>query len=80
LCSCWLVENLALQGREEEARHLYAQLLDYASPTGLLSEMVEPASGELLGNYPQAFSHVGLIRAALALDHVARSPVNATSR
>jgi GH15 family glucan-1,4-alpha-glucosidase len=68
LCSCWLVENLALQGREEEARLLHAQLLDYASPTGLLSEMVEPASGELLGNYPQAFSHVGLIRAALALN------------
>jgi GH15 family glucan-1,4-alpha-glucosidase len=67
LCSCWLVENLALQGRKEEARQLYAQLLDYASPTGLLSEMVEPASGELLGNYPQAFSHIGLIRAALAL-------------
>jgi GH15 family glucan-1,4-alpha-glucosidase len=71
LCSFWLVENLALQGRAAEARRLYAQLLGYASPTGLLSEMVEPASGELLGNYPQAFSHVGVIRAALALDTVA---------
>jgi GH15 family glucan-1,4-alpha-glucosidase len=71
LCSCWLVENLALQGGVQEARQLYAQLLGYASPTGLLSEMVEPASGELLGNYPQAFSHVGLIRAALALNTLA---------
>jgi GH15 family glucan-1,4-alpha-glucosidase len=70
LCSFWLVENLALQGRQEEARQLYAQVLRYASPTGLLSEMVEPASGELLGNYPQAFSHAGLIRAALALNSV----------
>ena len=73
LCSCWLVENLALQGRMQEARHLYAQLLSYASPTGLLSEMVEPASGELLGNYPQAFSHIGLIRAALALNSATSS-------
>jgi GH15 family glucan-1,4-alpha-glucosidase len=77
LCSFWLVENLALQGRAEEARQLYAQLLRYASPTGLLSEMVEPASGELLGNYPQAFSHVGLIRAALALDSAASSAASA---
>jgi GH15 family glucan-1,4-alpha-glucosidase len=68
LCTCWLVENLALQGRGDEARQLYAQALSYASPTGLLSEMVDSASGELLGNYPQTFSHVGLIRAALSLN------------
>jgi GH15 family glucan-1,4-alpha-glucosidase len=73
LCSCWLVENLAVQGRMQEARELYAQLLDYTGPIGLLSEMVEPTSGELLGNYPQAFSHVGLIRAALALNSAASS-------
>jgi GH15 family glucan-1,4-alpha-glucosidase len=68
LCTCWLVENLALQGRDNEARQVYAQVVSYASPTGLLSEMVESAGGELLGNYPQAFSHVGLIRAALSLN------------
>jgi len=73
LCSCWLVENLALQGRTEEARQLYAQLLRYASPTGLLSEMVDTTTGELLGNYPQAFSHIGLIRAALTLRETASS-------
>jgi GH15 family glucan-1,4-alpha-glucosidase len=46
---------------------MFARLTSYLSPTGLLSEMVDPASGALLGNYPQAFSHLGLVRAALAL-------------
>ena len=67
LCSFWMVETLALQGRKDEAAAMYAHLTSYLSPTGLLSEMVDPASGALLGNYPQAFSHLGLVRAALAL-------------
>jgi GH15 family glucan-1,4-alpha-glucosidase len=67
LCSFWMVENLALQRRKDEAAAMFARLTSYLSPTGLLSEMVDPASGALLGNYPQAFSHLGLVRAALAL-------------
>lgn len=67
MCSFWLAENLALQGRRAEATALFERLLACASPTGLISEMVDSGTGELLGNYPQAFSHLGLIRAALAL-------------
>lgn len=67
LCSFWMVENLALQGRRDEALAMFNRLTNYLSPTGLLSEMVDPATGELLGNFPQAFSHLGLIRSALAL-------------
>ncbi len=68
MCSYWLVENLARQGRMHEATELFEHLLAFASPTGLISEMIDTETGELLGNYPQAFSHLGLIRAALALD------------
>lgn len=67
MCSFWLAETLALQGRREEAVALFERLLAHASPTGLLAEMIDSRTGELLGNYPQAFSHLGLIRAALAL-------------
>jgi len=67
MCSYWLAENLALQGRRHEAVTLFEHLLSYASPTGLLSEMIDTSTGELLGNYPQGFSHLGLIRTALAL-------------
>jgi GH15 family glucan-1,4-alpha-glucosidase len=67
ICSFWLAENLALQGRFEEATALFERLLSHATPTGLLSEMIDSHSGALLGNYPQAFSHLGLIRTALAL-------------
>ncbi len=69
MCSYWLAENLALQGRRRQAVKLFEKLLSYASPTGLLSEMVDSTTGEMLGNYPQAFSHLGLIRTALALQH-----------
>ncbi len=67
MCSFWLVENLARQGRTTEAHALFADLIAHVSPTGLLSEMIDSSSGMLLGNFPQAFSHLGIIRAALAL-------------
>lgn len=67
MCSCWLAETLALQGRHEEAKALYATLLGHCSPTGLLGEMIDGETGAQLGNYPQAFSHLGLIRVARAL-------------
>jgi GH15 family glucan-1,4-alpha-glucosidase len=67
MCSYWLAENLALQGRRGAADTLFRNILAHASPTGLLSEMIDSSTGNLLGNYPQAFSHLGLIRTALVL-------------
>ncbi|PSQ33993.1 glycoside hydrolase family 15 protein [Halobacteriales archaeon SW_10_66_29] len=65
LCSFWLVDCLALSGDVEEAETLFENILELASPLGLLSEEVVPETGELLGNYPQAFSHLGLINSAI---------------
>ncbi len=67
LCSFWLVENLVKQGRLDEAEQLHASLCARASPLGLLSEQVDPSSGELIGNFPQAFSHIGVIASGVAL-------------
>ncbi|MDP9389647.1 MAG: glycoside hydrolase family 15 protein [Actinomycetota bacterium] len=67
ICSFWLVDNLALVGKTERARELFERLLGYANDVRLLAEELDPLSGELLGNFPQAFSHVGLIGAALNL-------------
>jgi len=63
-CTFWLADNLALQGRHEEARALFARLLALRNDVGLLSEEYDPVSGRLLGNFPQAFTHVGLINTA----------------
>ncbi|WP_448316380.1 glycoside hydrolase family 15 protein [Streptomyces sp. CO7] len=67
LCSFWLVDNLAGQGRLEEAEELYASLCARASATGLLSEQIRPADGEFMGNFPQAFSHIGIIASGVNL-------------
>jgi GH15 family glucan-1,4-alpha-glucosidase len=67
LCSFWLVDNLAGQGRLEEATELFDALCARASPLGLLPEQIDPATGAFLGNFPQAFSHVGLISSAVNL-------------
>ena len=67
LCSFWLVENLALQGRLDEAEDLYDSLCARASPLGLLSEQIAPSTGELVGNFPQAFSHIGVISSGVTL-------------
>lgn len=67
LCSFWLVDALVLSGRVEEAEEVFSNVLEYASPLGLLSEMIDPDTGELLGNYPQAFSHIGLLNSAIYL-------------
>ncbi|HSK16513.1 MAG TPA: glycoside hydrolase family 15 protein [Gaiellaceae bacterium] len=67
LCSFWLVDNLAGQGRLDESGKLFDSLCARAGPLGLLPEQIDPASGAFLGNYPQAFSHVGLISSGVNL-------------
>jgi GH15 family glucan-1,4-alpha-glucosidase len=68
LCSFWLVSCLARAGEVDRAQALFDRLVGYANDLGLLAEEVDTASGELLGNFPQAFSHIGLIVAAADLD------------
>lgn len=63
-CTFWLADNLALQGRFSEARDLFERLLALRNDVGLLSEQYDRASRRFLGNFPQAFSHVGLINTA----------------
>ena len=67
LCSFWLVENLAKQGQVEQAAELYGSLCDRASSVGLLPEQIDPSTGEFYGNFPQAFSHIGVIAAGVTL-------------
>jgi alpha,alpha-trehalase len=68
ICSFWLVECFARAGEGERARGLFERLLGFCNDVGLLAEEIDPHSGELIGNFPQAFSHLGLIQAAIALD------------
>lgn len=67
LCSFWLVNVLALSGRIKEAEKIFRNILKYVSPLGLLAEEINPDTGKQLGNFPQAFSHIGLINSALYL-------------
>jgi GH15 family glucan-1,4-alpha-glucosidase len=63
-CSFWLVDCLHLLGREKEARDMFQRLLDVRTGLGLLAEEYDTGSRRLVGNFPQAFSHVGLINTA----------------
>lgn len=67
MCTFWLVEVLARAGRFDEARFIFEKMLTYANHLGLYAEEIGP-SGEALGNFPQAFAHLGLISAAFELD------------
>jgi GH15 family glucan-1,4-alpha-glucosidase len=67
-CTFWLVDNLALQGRTAEATALFEQLLALRNDVGLLAEEYDPSSGRHLGNFPQAFTHVGLVNSAHNLE------------
>jgi GH15 family glucan-1,4-alpha-glucosidase len=67
ICSFWAVECQALGGELAQATAAFEQLLAYGNDLGLFAEEIDPASGALLGNFPQAFTHVGLINAALTL-------------
>jgi GH15 family glucan-1,4-alpha-glucosidase len=67
LCSFWYVEALTRAGRVREARMIFEKMLTYANHLGLYAEQIG-ASGEALGNFPQAFTHLALISAAVNLD------------
>ncbi len=72
LCTFWLVSALALAGRQQEAEQVFQGVLDRMGPLGLLAEEMHPELGLMLGNYPQAFSHIGLINSALYLGRKSR--------
>jgi len=67
LSSFWLAHVLALAGRTSRAGEVMEQALPYSNDVGLFSEEVHPGTGELIGNFPQAFSHVGFVNAAWAI-------------
>jgi GH15 family glucan-1,4-alpha-glucosidase len=69
-CTFWLVDNLALMGRIDEARALFARLVGLANDVGLLAEEYDPRSRRLLGNFPQAFSHVAMVNSAYNLSRI----------
>jgi GH15 family glucan-1,4-alpha-glucosidase len=66
-CSFWLADNLCMQGRWDEANELFERLLGLANDVGLLAEEYDPVARRLLGNFPQAFSHVALVNTAFNL-------------
>ena len=74
ICSYWLVECYALAGEIDLAREWFDKATAHANDLGLLAEEADPRSGELLGNFPQAFSHVGLINAAWRISEAASNP------
>ncbi len=73
MASFWLADNLALMGRSGEVTHIFERLLGVRNDVGVPSEEYDPSTGRMLGNFPQAFSHVALINTAANLS-VARGP------
>lgn len=74
-CSFWYAQALALAGRVDQAEQAFARACAVANPVGLFSEDVDPSSGELWGNFPQAYCHAGLIQAAMAIAEARRGPL-----
>lgn len=73
LCTFWLAQALARAGQAARARTVFERAVAFVNDVGLLSEEVDPVSGELLGNFPQAFSHIGLVNAAWAISEAERT-------
>jgi GH15 family glucan-1,4-alpha-glucosidase len=76
-CSFWLVDNLALAGQLDEATELFERLLALRNDVGLLSEQWDHRARRLVGNFPQALTHVGLVNSAYNLDRAARRQARA---
>jgi GH15 family glucan-1,4-alpha-glucosidase len=79
-CTFWLADNLALQGRLDEAEEIFERLLALRNEVGLLAEEWDPTERRQLGNFPQAFTHVALVNTAFNLDREERrSPMEQRS-
>jgi GH15 family glucan-1,4-alpha-glucosidase len=78
-CSFWLADALTLIGRLDEARELFDRLTGLANDVGLLAEEYDPRLGRQVGNFPQAFTHVGLVNTAMNLDRATASPARERS-
>ncbi len=76
-CTYWLADNYVLQGRQEEAVKIFERLLDIRNDVGLLSEEYDPDAKRLLGNFPQAFTHVGLVNTAFNISRGVPAPAAA---
>ncbi|HSC25813.1 MAG TPA: glycoside hydrolase family 15 protein [Vicinamibacterales bacterium] len=72
LCTFWLAQALAMSNQVDRARAVFERAASYINDVGLLAEEVDPRTGELLGNFPQAFSHIGLVNAAWAISEAER--------
>jgi alpha,alpha-trehalase len=72
LCTFWLAQALAMSGQLERAKDVFERAVAFVNDVGLLAEEVDPTTGELLGNFPQAFSHIGLVNAAWAISQAER--------
>ena len=80
LCTFWLIDALILADRTNEARELFERMIARATPLGLFAEEIDPATGEQLGNFPQAFSHVALVDTALNLSRAEKPAEQRASR
>jgi GH15 family glucan-1,4-alpha-glucosidase len=76
-CSFWLVDALALDGRHDDAAELFERLLGVRNDVGLLAEEYDPSARRLLGNFPQAFSHIALVNSAYHLANISTAGATA---
>ena len=79
LCTFWLAQALALAGEVDRAAEVFNRAVTYCNDVGLLAEEIDQATGELLGNFPQAFSHIGLVNAAWAISEARRTRAPGTA-
>lgn len=73
-CTFWLADNYVLLGRQKEAEEVFTRLLGLCNDVGLISEEYDPQTRRLVGNFPQAFTHVGLINTAMNLSRQTDNP------
>jgi GH15 family glucan-1,4-alpha-glucosidase len=75
ICSFWAIDNLAGRGDVEAAMQAFEHILSFSNDVGLFAEEIDPDTGEALGNFPQAFTHVGLVNGAMALAAALKEPL-----
>jgi len=68
MCTFWLMDNYVMQGRLREAEELFRHVISYRNDLGLMSEEIDAANGEMLGNFPQGFTHISMINTAVRLE------------